>query len=87
MRKTRFLRGPQVFRVHHVRAAVQSLRMLEAVEDHARPQALAEMSGHARPGVPENAATEKLLPSPIKSRPIVLRCAPGSVSNPASRAK
>ena len=27
-----FLRGAQIFRVHHVRAAVQSLRMLEAVE-------------------------------------------------------
>ena len=27
-----FLRGAQIFRVHNVRAAVQSLRMLEAVE-------------------------------------------------------
>ena len=31
-----FLRGAQIFRVHNVRAAVQSLRMLEAVEEHAR---------------------------------------------------
>ena len=30
-----FLRGAQIFRVHNVRAAVQSLRMLEAVEGHA----------------------------------------------------
>ena len=30
-----FLRGAQIFRVHNVRAAVQSLRMLEAVEEHA----------------------------------------------------
>ena len=30
-----FLRGTQIFRVHNVRAAVQSLRMLEAVEEHA----------------------------------------------------
>jgi dihydropteroate synthase len=29
------LRGAQIFRVHNVRAAVQSLRMLEAVEGHA----------------------------------------------------
>ena len=29
-----FLRGAQIFRVHNVRAAVQSLRMLEAVEGH-----------------------------------------------------
>jgi dihydropteroate synthase len=28
-----FLRGAQIFRVHNVRAAVQSLRMLEAVEN------------------------------------------------------
>jgi dihydropteroate synthase len=27
-----FLRGAQIFRVHNVRAAVQSLRMLEAIE-------------------------------------------------------
>jgi len=30
-----FLRGAQIFRVHNVRAAVQSLRMLEAVEGYA----------------------------------------------------
>ncbi len=30
-----FLRGAQIFRVHNVRAAVQSLRMLAAVEGHA----------------------------------------------------
>lgn len=29
-----FLRGAQIFRVHNVRAAVQTLRMLEAVERH-----------------------------------------------------
>ena len=40
-----FLRGAQVFRVHNVRAAVQSLRMLEAVEGRAQ-------SG---PGYSENA--------------------------------
>jgi dihydropteroate synthase len=32
-----FLRGAQIFRVHNVRAAKQSLRMLEAVEKHMRP--------------------------------------------------
>lgn len=32
-----FLRGAQIFRVHNVRAAEQSLRMLEAVEKHMRP--------------------------------------------------
>jgi dihydropteroate synthase len=32
-----FLRGAQIFRVHNVRAAVQSLRMLEAAERHACP--------------------------------------------------
>jgi dihydropteroate synthase len=31
-----FLRGAQIFRVHNVRAAVQSIRMLDAVRAHAR---------------------------------------------------
>ena len=40
-----FLRGAQIFRVHNVRAAVQSLRMLEAVEGEKKSAADPKTSG------------------------------------------